>query len=221
MIQALIFDFDGTILETETPDYQAWQELYASYGCELPLDVWSEAVGAHNVFDPYAYLAEQSGRTVDRTAVRQQVKQRAFELVSLEEPLPGVLDYIKEAQQLGFRLGVASSSNHEWVDVHLERLNLTSKFEVVMCRDDVGNRAKPDPAVYLAACGALGCAPQQAMALEDSKNGLLGAKRAGLYGVAIPNAITRHMDFSQADYQLTTLADMSLTELLEKVALTK
>ena len=217
MIQALIFDFDGTILETETPDYQAWQELYASYGSELPLEIWAASIGAHNVFDPYAYLAEQSGRFIDRTAVRQQVKQRAFELACLEDPLPGVLDYIKEAQQLGLRLGVASSSNHAWVDVHLERLNLTSQFEIVICRDDVGNRAKPDPAVYLAACGALGCVPQQAIALEDSLNGLTGAKRAGLYGVAIPNALTKHMDFHQADHQLTSLADISLANLIAQL----
>lgn len=217
MIHALIFDFDGTILETETPDYQAWQELYAHYGCKLPLEIWSTAVGAHNVFDPYAYLEELSGESIDRTSVRQQVKERAFELVSLEMPLPGVLDYIEEAKQLGLRLGVASSSNHKWVDVHLQRLNLTKKFETVICRDDVDNRAKPDPSVYLAACGALGCAPQQAMALEDSYNGLTGAKRAGLYGVAVPNAITSHMDFRQADYRLSSLADMSLAELIEKV----
>lgn len=217
MIQALIFDFDGTILETETPDYQAWQELYAHYDCELPLDVWSTAIGAHNVFDPCAYLEQQSGRAINRTAVQQQVKQRAFELACLEEPLPGVLAYIEEAQQLGLRLGVASSSTHSWVDVHLERLRLTNKFETIRCRDDVGNRAKPDPAVYLAAIGALGTAPQQAVAIEDSYNGLTGAKRAGLYGVAVPNALTRHMDFSQADYRLHSLTDMSLTELIESL----
>jgi HAD superfamily hydrolase (TIGR01509 family) len=213
MIQALIFDFDGLILDTEWPDFRSWQETYQAYGCTLSRDEWSRWIGTLGLFDPYARLDELVGRPLERSEVRTLRRARFYALMENQQILPGVQTMIDAAQQNGLKLGIASSSPRSWVGGYLEPLGLASFFETMQCSDDVGT-TKPDPAAYLAALQALGVTAQQAIALEDSPNGVLAAKRAGLYCVAVPNSMTRGLVFDQADLQVDSLADLSLDELL-------
>jgi beta-phosphoglucomutase-like phosphatase (HAD superfamily) len=118
---------------------------------------------------------------------------------------------------MGLKLGVASSSTSDWVKGHLARLGILERFDCIRCRDDVPN-AKPEPDLYLAVLECLGVRASEAIAIEDSPNGLLAAKRAGLRCVAIPNSITANLDLGEADLLLDSLADVSLAELLEKLS---
>ena len=152
----------------------------------------------------------KSGAQSDRNA-----KER-FESIDAQAILPGVREYVDEARRLGLRLGVASSSSRRWVEGHLQRLGLRDRFDVIRCADDVP-RVKPDPALYRAVLDATGVRPEDAMALEDSPNGVLAAKRAGLTCVAVPNALTARLDLSHADLSLTSLADLPLAELLSRI----
>ncbi len=213
MIQALIFDFDGLILDTEWPDYRSWQETYQAYGCTLSRDEWSRWIGTLGLFDPYARLDELVGRPLDRSEVRALRRARFHALMEGQPILPGVVTMLDAAQQRGLKLGIASSSPRSWVCGYLEPLGLAAAFDTLQCSDDVGT-TKPDPAAYLAALDALGVTAQQAVALEDSPNGVRAAKRAGLYCVAVPNSMTRDLVFDQADLQVDSLADLSLDELL-------
>ena len=213
MIQALIFDFDGLVLDTEGPDYQSWQEVYQDYGCALPMSEWARWIGTIGAFDPYAYLEEQLGYPVDRAAVRARRHARFDELMAGQSLLPGVREYVLEAKRLGLQTGIASSSPREWIVSRLGPLGLEPYFDRIRGGNDV-THTKPDPAVYRAALEALSVQAHQAIALEDSPNGVLAAKRAGLYCVAVPNALTRELDLSRADLRLGSLAELPLEELL-------
>lgn len=216
-IKAIIFDFDGLILDTETSDYLSWQAVYASFGCELPLAMWQEHIGSVDSFNPYLYLEQLLGGPIDRTAVHDQRKLLDQQLLAQQTIMPGVLDYLTDAKRLGLKIGLASSSAHSWVDGYLIQLGIVSYFDIVCCRDDVGHVSKPDPTVYLAAIDGLAVAPHEALALEDSANGALAAQRAGLYCVAIPNQMTQGLSFGPISYRLNSLADMPLAQLLAKI----
>ncbi len=217
MIQAIIFDFDGTILETEQPDYLSWQEVYREHQCELPMALWLNAVGGSATdFDPYSYLEQQIGRALDRAQLREKRQARLNELVAQQSIRPGVMDVITSAQAQGLRLAIASSSGRDWVEGYLKHFDLRHHFEVVFTREDVA-RVKPDPALYNLALSALGVLPQAAIAIEDSRNGMLAAKAAGLKCVVTPNEITQQLHFPEADLRLDSLADRSLEDWLQEL----
>lgn len=216
MIRALIFDFDGLIFDSETPDFVSWQETYTAHGVELAREVWNAYIGTIT-FDPYQHLEELVGRPIDREAVHTVRKARDNELIAAQTILPGVDAYLAEAREMGLRIAIASSSDHDWVDGHLQRLGLLDQFEQIHCSDDVGGVGKPDPAVYRRAVASLGIAPHEALALEDSPNGVTAAKAAGLWCTAVPNQMTRDLNFDHADYRLTALTDMPLSQLIAEV----
>lgn len=215
-LRAVIFDFDGLILDTESPEFTSWRDIFAEHGAVLSLEQWAVCIGTADVFDPCAHLESQLGRAVDRDAVRAERRRRSDVLIAAQRPLPGVIERIEEARALGVKLAVASSSSRNWVEGHLERLGLAPHFECVRCSDHV-QVVKPDPALYRAAVEALGVAPSETIAFEDSPNGILAAKRAGLFCVAVPNDATRDLDLDGADLCVSSLAAVTLADLARRL----
>jgi HAD superfamily hydrolase (TIGR01509 family) len=219
LIRALIFDFDGLILETEEPIYRSWKEVYEAHGVPLPFELWVKTVGSSNQeFHPQRHLEESLGRPLPQDEIDRRIARRV-ELVLAEPLRPGVADLAKAARAAGMKVGVASSSSRDWVRGHLERLGIAGLFDCLRARDDV-EHVKPDPDLYLASLECLGVSAPEAVAIEDSPNGVIAAKRAGLRCVAVPNRITAGLDLSQADLRLSSLADVTLPRLLEKLGQT-
>lgn len=212
-MKAIIFDFDGLILDTESSDYESWRALYAAHGCEFPFDLWLGNLGTLNRVDLCDHLATLVEQPLDMAGLRQQRQQHHHDYIAGLPIMPGVETIIQQAKEMGIKLAVASSSPHSWVDTHLARLGLLDYFDCTACRDDVDGRAKPDPAVYLKALEKLGVAGQEAIALEDSLNGIRAAKAAGIFCIAVPGPLVRHLDYGAADWRVDSLAELRLTEL--------
>ncbi|MCX6018291.1 MAG: HAD family hydrolase [Chloroflexi bacterium] len=218
MIHALIFDFDGTILDTETPEFYIWQQIYRDHGTELALQEWVLGVGAIGAFDPYEALQQRAPDLVlNRDELRAYARARHEPVIHAQAPRDGVVEVLQNARARGLRLAVASSSMHDWVDAHLKRLGLFEYFDIVCCRDDVApGRAKPHPDIYQAALAALGVRAAEAIAIEDSLNGMRAALAAGIFTVVTPNPVTAQLDFSQADLVLPSLTQLDLDVMSKK-----
>jgi HAD superfamily hydrolase (TIGR01509 family) len=215
-IRALVFDFDGLILETETPAYQAWVEIYREFGHELPKELWLDYIGREGGwFDALAYLEGLVGLLEDRDAVEARRDARKTELVMAVAETAGLRALLSDARSRGLRLGVCSSSTPKWVFGHLDRLGLLTFFDHIQCRDRPELRAKPAPDLYLAACAGLGVRGDEAIAFEDSRNGMLAAQAAGMRCVVVPNELTVAMDLAGADHRFESLATVSLQMLLD------
>ena len=216
-IQGMFFDFDGIILETEGPIFQSLQEIYNSFGYELTLNDWAKVIGlSPKEHDQFGDLEALASDGFDRANLEIRFARREQELILEQDILPGIEDYINAAKERSLKLAIVSSSSREWVHGHLERLGLLSYFDITCCGDDV-ERAKPDPALYALALEKLNLRPHQVIVLEDSPNGVLAAKRAELFCVAVPTEMTKQLSLDMADLKINSLADVPLDELLDHV----
>ena len=210
---ALLFDFDGLILDTETSTYESVRDIFVEHGVTLDLAWWHSILG--NGGHPHwsEMLAEQLGRPVDRLAL--SARREAVRLPALHA-LPvcdGVVELLDAAAAAGVPAAVASSSPADWVDGHLVRLGLRDRFAAVITRDDVGGdgaRTKPAPDLFLLAAAAVETEPATCVVLEDSPNGVAAARAAGMAVVAVPGPMTAPLDFSAADLVVTSLLDLDL-----------
>lgn len=216
-VRGLLFDFDGLIVDTETPAQASWQQVYREHGHELPLEQWLTLVGTIGApFDPYAHLEELAG-PLDRETVLQRRRDHELSLTDVEDLRPGIQEYLEQAQTLGLKTAIVSSSTQDWINLHLARLERAEHFDAIVAADHDTARAKPTPTLYLEALDLLGLAPVEAIAFEDSPNGIKAAKAAGIFCVAVPNSVTAALGLDEADLVLGSLAELPLSKLLELV----
>ncbi len=214
MIKAFIFDFDGLILDTESPFFRAWQEIYREYECEIDPAEWAAWLGADaDPQQPYEHLERHLGRAIDREAFHRRRMLRERELLAAQPAAAGFLNFAEQARRLGLRLAVASSSDRRWVESHLAHLGLMHLFSSIRCAEDV-KRTKPFPDLYLAVLDNLRLQPRQAVAFEDSAHGVRAAKAASLYCIVVPNPITRHLDLSLADMRIEGFDGLEVREVI-------
>jgi HAD superfamily hydrolase (TIGR01509 family) len=218
-IRALLFDFDGLILDTETLELGVWKTIYAEHGFEYPMHLGLQNAGlwGNTAFDPVAYLYELTKDSLDTDAIRRRHHDESTVLIARQPARAGVQDYLSEARRLGLRLAVASSSPRYWVESHLTRLGLLHRFDSIITGDDVPpGRTKPLPDIYLKALDVLKVTASEAVALEDSPYGVAAARAAGIFVVAVPNPTTARLKHEGADFLLGSLSDMPLQDLLQR-----
>lgn len=216
-LKAVIFDFDGLIIDSESAAYDAWSAIYREHGCALSLADWVACVGSsYAAFDPVTNLAQLAGRAFDaaqRAALFADKERRKVAVCNQLPLLPGVEARVTEATELGLAVAVASSSSRVWLHEHLTRLRMQTAFKTISGKEDVP-RVKPHPDVYLHAAAALHVAPGHCLVFEDSVNGVKAAKAAGMWCIAVPGPITRGLDFAAADAVIASLDDVSLSDWL-------
>ena len=178
MIRALLFDFDGLLVDTETPGHQVWQETYAEHGVELALERWAQAIGTLEGFDPVAHLEELLGEPVDRDALFEANEERWRGLAQTEPLRPGVLAYLAAAKEHEIHVAIVSSGHERWIRAHLDRLETADGWACIVAANGDAARAKPLPDLYVEALASLGVGPREAIAFEDSPNGVRAAKTA-------------------------------------------
>jgi HAD superfamily hydrolase (TIGR01509 family) len=220
-VRAFLFDFDGLILDTELASRAGWELLYREHGHELPAELWATLVGTtHAPWDPMAHLEELVGEPLEREALNERRYAHEIALIEAEELRPGIEEYLAAARRHGLKRAIVSSSTRRWVDMHLERLEQAVGWDAICTADRDPSRAKPSPTLYLEALEALGVAAADAIAFEDSPNGVVAAKSAGVFCVAIPNEVTRDLGLEEAgaDLVLDSLADLPPETLLSQLA---
>ena len=209
MIKAVIFDVDGTLLDTERIYMKAWKEAAAEAGFVMP-DSVLQKTRAVNTKDAARIFEEEIGNGFSYQAVRPIRVRIAEEIIRRESRIlkPGVLEFLAFLEEMGIRLAVASSTNQQGTREHLAESRILDRFEVVVGGDMVTN-GKPHPDIFLKAAEALGTAPEACIVVEDSPAGIRAAHAAGMKAVLVPDqaAITQEI-IDMADVVLNSLLEM-------------
>jgi HAD superfamily hydrolase (TIGR01509 family) len=213
MIAALIFDFDGLLVDTETPAFESWKPIYAEFGQTLSFDLWKDSLGTSHGFDPLEHLVAVAGQPIDRDALRARRLAYKRELAAQQPLLPGAQAILDEAHALELPCALASSSDRPWIDWWLTSHNIINYFTCIRTAEDVV-RTKPSPELFLSAAACLGAQPADCLVFEDSPNGILAARAAGIRCVAVPGAITRQLELPPADLVLESLDALPLTSII-------
>jgi HAD superfamily hydrolase (TIGR01509 family) len=220
-LEAVVFDFDGLIIDSEWVIFESAAAAFAEHGHRLTIEAWATVVGTSERDERTGWErlcaaigAEGFTREAYDAAYLAQDRSNRDTL----PPLPGVVALADALVTAGVPLAIASSSHLEWLDRHISRLGLDRHFPVLVGADLVGGVGKPAPDVYLRACALLGADPRRAVALEDSSHGVAAAHAAGMAAVAVPGRVTASHDVSAAELVVGSLEDVTVADLAALVA---
>lgn len=207
---AVLFDFDGVLVDTEWAIYQAWLRTFQVHGHDLPLEVYTRCIGSDfATWSPKTHLEDLSGLSFDWHDLDAKRQEAIMADLTHEGTMPGVIPILEQLTCQGIRRAVVSSSSHHWVDGWLEKLAFADHFETVVCRGDAP-QIKPAPDLYLEAAKRLDLKPVDCLVIEDSLNGMQAAKDAGMCVWIVPNRVTAGLDFSAADRIFSSMTELAI-----------
>jgi mannitol-1-/sugar-/sorbitol-6-/2-deoxyglucose-6-phosphatase len=214
---ALIFDMDGVLIDSEPLWHEAEIASAGEAGLVLTPEDCLRTTGLR-VDEAVAYWCERHPYLAPRRELLvASTLDRLVDLVTRRGmPKPGVDEVLDFARSRGLRLALASSSPYRVIHAVLDALGLHSAFEVIHSAEEEA-RGKPDPAVYLTTARKLGIEPERCIAVEDSPNGLLSAKAAGMKCIVVPEpALREDPRFDMADARVSELGEIG-SELLDRL----
>jgi putative hydrolase of the HAD superfamily len=217
-LAAVIFDFDGIIIDSETPEYESHRRIFDRCGVALTTDEWCDQIGVWTEGHDERWFRELCARSAnapDHDAYHAE-KRRIFDEVVPDAPMRGIRELLGQLAVAGVPAAIASSSPASWVVRMMERLGLRPLVGAIVSGDDVVRR-KPAPDVYLEAARRLGADPARSIAVEDSGPGIAAARAAGMKTIAIPHWLTHGHDLVAADLRVEHAGELTLGRLMELV----
>jgi putative hydrolase of the HAD superfamily len=216
-MKAIIFDFDGTIVDTEALEILAWKSTLEKHNLSIPDEQWHDNIGKDSkLFDPITELENKTGQKLNRKLITSQRSEQISALHANLEPQPGVAALLKAAHDSGLKLIVASNSSRDWITKILGELKLLEFFDFIVSREDV-KALKPDPEIYLLALKKLNLQAYEAIVIEDSPVGTKAAIAAGINCLVVPNRLSAHLNYPETFYRANNLAEVTLTSIAEKL----
>lgn len=214
MLKALIFDFDGVIVDTESQWYCIYRDwLQHEYSYHLAIKDYLRCVGSDSSH-LYSFLRKQIGehlniREFEKTA-RKEFINRTSQLPTME----GVVPFMVQAKKNKLKIAIATSATKEKPLYHLQRLHLLENIDVLSTFERSIHR-KPAPDIFLKAVERLQCRAEECLAIEDSNNGLIAANRAYIPCLIVPNEITKYSDFKEYYKKVSTLRDVNINAIMQ------
>jgi HAD superfamily hydrolase (TIGR01509 family) len=222
LLEAVVFDFDGVVLDSETPEFESHRRVFESWGAPLTPDEWCDHVGIYRADHEehwFLQLCERSGRAVDQDAYEAEKRKLFLDLVP-PEPMRGIRELLEALRAVDVPTAIASSSVERWVVPAAERLGLSPLVDTIVTGDDVANR-KPAPDIYLEALRRLGADASRSVAIEDSAPGVAAACAAGMKTIAIPHWLTERHDLNAAHLRVAHAGELSVARLVTLVTASK
>lgn len=212
MIEAILWDLDGVLVDTAGLHYQAWHQLLSELGRSLSEEEFRRTFGLRNDLILREMLGEASDEEVERLSERKEAlfRQHAAGRVS---PLPGAVELVRRAQDEGRRMALVTSTPRANIDLVLTGAGLAGAFDTIVAAEDV-SRGKPDPEGYLLAARRLGVAPERCLVIEDAPGGIEAARRAGMRSLAVTTTRPRQ-DLAAADAVVDSLSEAAMLSLIE------
>jgi HAD superfamily hydrolase (TIGR01509 family) len=214
VLAAVVFDFDGIILDSETSDFESHRRIYERCGVALTADEWCDQIGLWAEGHDerwFLQLRARSSHAPERAAYHAE-RRRIFDEVVSGAPMRGIRELLTELAAAGVPSAIASTSPASWVVPETERIGVRSLFGAIVTGDEVARR-KPAPDVYLEAARRLGVDPARSIAIEDSGPGIAAGRAAGMKTVAIPHRLTERHDLSGADLRVAHAGELTLARL--------
>jgi len=207
IFDAIIFDMDGVLVDSEPLAMEAMRQVMARHGVVYTEADNDEFLGRTTIEECRILQARHGLGPSAEELTSQYVGVLVGLIRERPRPMPGVPDVLRRLRAAGYRLALASSADPVVIATNVGGLRLGDCFDSVVSGTEVA-RGKPAPDVFLETAGRLGLPAPRCLVVEDSRNGLVAAKAAGMACAAIPCESTRHQDFSEADYRLRTLTDL-------------
>lgn len=226
-VKAILFDCDGTLVDSEYAHYLGWKHALNHLGGDLTLEEYPQYAGKSG-----GKIAESlAGKLGTDSADLILEMKRAYYLNLCDAGLPPIehtINFLKalvlEKESLGIKIGVCSAARKEEILSHLRHLEIDQLFDVILSgQEDLDEYSdpegvnKPKPYIYLHAAKLLGVSPQEAVVIEDSGPGALAGVSAGCFTIAVPNAYTKHHDFSRTHWQLDSFSGMSVGDFFNRI----
>lgn len=210
--EAIVFDLDGTIADTETVEYQSIRQVWAAHGATYTVAQFAHVIGTTEGPDWVDELSAHIGRYVNPAQAHAHRRSAQGELLQTLQARAGIRALFEQASSSGIPMAIASNSPLDWVEARLHHLALRHYLGALITID-IASQPKPHPAPYLEACASLGASPIRSIAFEDSTTGVVSARAAGLYTIACPGPLTQSHDLSAAHRIIGSHAELTLDDL--------